>query len=42
MVQKIIDFIKDRMIITNIDFEIAEKAVDISIKNNLHTVDYSI
>ena len=37
--QRLIDFIKKRSLIINLDLEIAEKAVEISIKNSLHTTD---
>ena len=38
-IQRLIEFIKKRSLIINIDSEIAEKAVEFSINNNLHTVD---
>ena len=38
-INKSIEFIKNRSLIIDLNFEIAEKAVDLSIKNNLHTVD---
>ncbi len=38
-IKKSIDFIKKRALIINVDEEIAEKAVDFSIKNKLYTVD---
>ncbi len=37
--QKSMDLIKSRSLIINIDFEIANRAVELSIKNNLHTAD---
>ena len=37
--QKAMELIKTRSIIIAIDLEIADKAVELSIKNNLHTAD---
>ena len=38
-IQRSIDFIKNRSLIIEIDSEIAEKAVEFSIKHKLHTAD---
>ncbi|MEK6862229.1 MAG: PIN domain-containing protein [Nanoarchaeota archaeon] len=37
--QKSMDLIKSRSLIIDIDFEIADNAVELSIKNKLHTAD---
>ena len=38
-IQRVIEFIKKRSLVINIDSEIAEKAVEFSIKNKLRTTD---